>query len=467
MRVATTKATDVYTAIRLDSKFFLDEGQVAYLRVIKGKWPMVTVGDVFGKRNIWMPPRITRVIAASAEHGKPLLVPYDCFRYLPWSRDYLSKSQVKDYASTEVQRGWLLIVRSGRNLGPVAMVDKYLERFTVSDDMIRISLPGTDELLYFTALMSTKIGQALIRRDRNGSVIDHLGPKQVAALQYPVVNATLKTKCIDAFRAGLDLREQARLAIEKVMGEFLEHVGLTPQQLALKTGNEARRFSISRKVLADRFDSEPYAPLYRTYRDRIMAGGSATSVSDLADVVLLGRKKTLYVADETYGVKVLNGRQIAQCKTIAVQSVSSKAWDDMNDYLLTKDMVLVTCDGRAEENLADCVLVRDDREGMAANWHIVRLKAKQNVHPGLLYLACACGPIQQIFKSLARGSVIDGLTAQDISLLKLPFPRDAKANKLGDDAVNAWNLFAKASKAERAAIAELETEFMGDLATPN
>src|SRR5205823_2322858 len=127
-------------------KFFLDEGQLAHLRVSTGRWPMVTAGATFGPANIWMPGRIVRVVAASEEYGKPVLVPYDCFRYVPYSREYLSRSQVKEYPKTEVKRGWLLLVRSGRNLGPMAMVDSFLERFTVSDDMIRVSASATDDL---------------------------------------------------------------------------------------------------------------------------------------------------------------------------------------------------------------------------------------------------------------------------------------------------------------------------------
>jgi hypothetical protein len=352
-------------------------------------------------------------------------------------------------------------VRSGRNLGPVAMVDRFLERFTISDDMIRISLPATDELLYFYALMNTKTGQALIRRDRNGSVIDHLGPKQVAALQYPMVGKGLKQRCIDAFRRGLELREKARLGIDRLADEFMRHTELSVKQMGLKPGDRDRRFGITRSAITDRLDSEPFAPLYRAYGKRIGASRGATQISELADIVHLGRKTTLHVADERFGVKILSGRQVAQYKTIGLKIVSHKAWDDLDDYLIDENTVVLTCDGRAEENLADCALIRSDRAKWAATEHIIRLVPKKGIHPGLLYLACACHPVQQILKSMATGSVVDAIRPPHISPLTIPFPTDPKARELGDEAVEAWDLFAEASKVETTAGDALEAEFMG------
>src|ERR1700722_17985626 len=135
MKTGIANASDLLASTRLDSKFFLDAVQASYARLQGGKWPLVSVGDSFGRDNIRMPNRFTRIPARSPEHGKPLLVPYDCFRYLPKSDYFLSKSQVAIYPKIEVRRGWLLIVCSGRNLGPVTLVDGWLERFVISHDM--------------------------------------------------------------------------------------------------------------------------------------------------------------------------------------------------------------------------------------------------------------------------------------------------------------------------------------------
>lgn len=149
---------------------------------------MRTIGETFGRKQVWSGNIFARVYAASAEHGKPLLVPYDLFRYVPWSDKILSRSQVSQFTRLEIKRGWLFIVCSGRNLGPVTISDAFCERFTMSHDMVRIAVEPCEDLFYVSAFLSTAHGQATIRTDMNGSVIDHTNENQIAALQYPIVN---------------------------------------------------------------------------------------------------------------------------------------------------------------------------------------------------------------------------------------------------------------------------------------
>lgn len=456
MRVGTAKATDLLASVRLDSKYFLDEAQIVYQRLKSGKWKLVTVMETFGADKIWAPNRFERVPAASVEFGKPILVPYDCFRYMPHSDDFLSKKQVSVYNKLELQRGTLLIVCSGRNLGPVTLADSYLERFVLSHDMIRISPGLTDDLLYLTALLHTKVGQMLIRLDRNGSVIDHLSHGQVAAMRYPIPEKAMKDRCVKAFKTAFELREDARLELDRLSGEYLDYVGLSDDQVALNAAEKARRFAIRRSDIVDRFDSEPFAPIYAAYRGRIKSARNPTPITKLADIVHLGRKATSHVTDEQYGVKILSGRQVAQYKAIGLKMVSRKAWPDLSDYLVAKDTVVLTCDGRAEENLADCALVREDRAGWAATEHIIRLVPKSDVNPGLLYLASSSQPIQRILKSMACGSVVDGIRIPHVSSLVVPFPCDSTGKKLGDRAMAAWDNFTKSAKMEEAAAADLD-----------
>jgi type I restriction enzyme S subunit len=456
MRVGTAKATDLLASVRLDSKYFLDEAQAVSRRLKSGNWKLVTVRETFGADKIWAPNRFERVPAASVEHGKPILVPYDCFRYMPHSDDFLSKKQVGVYDKLELQRGTLLIVCSGRNLGPATLVDSYLERFVLSHDMIRISPGLSDDLFYLTALLHTKIGQMLIRLDRNGSVVDHLSHGQVAAMHFPVAEKPIKVKCAKAFKRAFELREGARLELDNLAGEYLNHVGLSAAKMNLTEAEKSRRFVTRRSEIVNRFDSEPFAPLYSAYRSRIRGAVDPTAITDLATIVHLGRKATSHVADEQYGVKILSGRQVAQYKAIGLKIVSHKAWKDLSDYLVATDTVVMTCDGRAEENLADCALVREDRAGWAATEHIIRLVPKKGVNPGLLYLACSSKPIQQLLKSMACGSVVDGIRIPQVSSVEVPYPRDVIGRTLGDRATVAWDQFAEAARLEDMAAAELE-----------
>ena len=459
MKTGIANASDLLASTRLDSKFFLDAVQASYARLQGGKWPLVSVGDSFGRDNIRMPNRFTRIPARSPEHGKPLLVPYDCFRYLPKSDYFLSKSQVAIYPKIEVRRGWLLIVCSGRNLGPVTLVDGWLERFVISHDMIRIAVPLSDELFYLAAMLHTRLGRAMIRLDRNRSVIDHLDNHPVAALRYPVVRPDLMAACVKAFRRGFELREKARLDLDSTQRAYPKCVGLDEAGLKLSDADRRRRFSINRSDITGRIDSEAFSPLYGAYCKQIALSPGAATIETLAAVFEPGgRPKSLYVNDEKHGVKAMSGRQIAQYVPIGLKIMSRKAWDRPAAFILKKDIVLLASDGRAEENLADCVLIREDREGWAASEHVHRLEPRKGTHPGLLWLGCSCKPVQEIFKSLATGSVVDALSVPDVAGVMIPHPETVEGRELGDVAVSAWDFFAEATRIEANAVVSLESE---------
>jgi hypothetical protein len=459
MRTATVGFGVIGSALRFDTKYFLDSGNSAAERVYSGKWPLLSAAEIFGQDAIWMPGRFSRVWASDSSFGKPLLVPYDCFRYAPWSRSFLSCGQVPEYEQSLVKRGMLLIVRSGRNCGPVTMVDRFLETFAVSDDMLRISGELNDDRFYFYAFLATPTGQALVRRDRNGSVIDHLGPDQIAALRVPLVEDRLRKQCASKFREAFELREAARLLLGSTLEKFNRHFNLDASEASFKPAERARRFTVTCDQFSGRFDAEPLAPRYAAWRNRIRSSGGPP-LRDIAEVFKpFGRNRTVYVEDERYGVRMMNGRQIAHYRPIALKMMSRTSLKDIDDYVLTEGTTLLTSDGRAEENLADCAFVDHDRSGWAASVHVHRVTPRPGVHPGLVYLACACSPVQVQLKALATGSVVDALSTGDVSSVIVPYADTAATRRLGDDARRAWGLFASATAAENEAIASLEAEF--------
>ena len=158
---------------------------------------------------------------------------------------------------------------------------------------------------------------------------------------------------------------------------------------------------------------------------------------------------------------MMNGRQISQYRPIALRLMSLSAFKDPDAFRLAAGTTLLTADGRAEENLADCALVAKDREGWAASGHVHRVSPRTGIHPGLVYLACSCRPVQTQLKALATGSVVDALSDGDVASVIVPYDDSAAARKLGDAAQRSWQIFAEASAAESEAIAALEAEFAG------
>lgn len=463
MRLSSITAHDVVGSLRFDVKYHLSRQNPLLRQLNSNRWPTTTVGETFGRASVWMPSRFARVWAASEEFGKPLLVPYDVFRYMPWSQSYLSRSQVTEYNQAEVTRGTILIVRSGRNCGPVTMVDAFIEQFAMSDDMLRLTgLPLSDDAFYFYAFLASPTGQEAVRRDRNGSVIDHLGPEQLAALSYPLVADPLRSHVVKLFRQGFEKREKARLLLAHTQRAYLRHFSLDATEPSIDARVAPRRFTVHRRQLTDRLDAEPRAPRYAALRDRIREVGGC-ALSDIAEVFKpASRYKTSYVDDPQYGVALLNGRQISQYRAIALRWMNLSAFKNPDQFRLTAGTTLLTADGRAEENLADCALVTADRAGWAASGHVHRVTPCDGINAGLVYLACSCAPVQAQLKALATGSVVDALSDTDVAAVSVPYADSASAIKLGTDAQQAWQLFADAAAFEADAIAALEAEFRSE-----
>ena len=458
MRLSSITANDVAGSLRFDAKFHLSRQNPLLQQLRSGRWATRSIGETFGKESVWSGNIFARVYATDPECGKPLLVPYDLFRYVPWSDKILSRSQVAQFKRLEIKRGCLFIVCSGRNLGPVTIADAFCEQFTMSHDMVRISADSSEDLFYVAAFLSTAHGQAAIRTDMNGSVIDHTDEDMVAALRYPVVNEDLRRDVAKWFRLGFERREKARLLLAQTQRDYLQHFALADVEAAFDTDVLSRRFAVPRSQLSNRIDAEPFAPRYSAWRDRIRQAGGV-SLSEIAEVFKpASRYKTNYVDDRQYGIPMMNGRQISQYRAIALRWMNLSAFKDPGQFRLKAGTTLVTADGRAEENLADCALVTDDRAGWGASGHVHRVTPRAGVSSGLVYLACSCAPVQLQLKALATGSVVDALSEEDVASVVVPYSDSRRALELGTAAETAWQHFAEASAEEDRAIAALEAE---------
>jgi hypothetical protein len=131
-----------------------------------------------------VPGRMALVVSPKKNAGVPYLRAHDAFDTLPESDRYVVASRTHNYDSYLLKEGMILTPSSGRNLGPLAYVGRFLSRFAMTDIM-RI-LPKTREDGFFLlAYLMTPTGQALIRRGRTGTTVDHLAPGEV--LDIPVL----------------------------------------------------------------------------------------------------------------------------------------------------------------------------------------------------------------------------------------------------------------------------------------
>ena len=85
MRISTLNRTEISNRCRLDSSYYLSEGNIAVRLVgtaIKNSPRYINLGDT-DIASVWQPNRNILVYAGNGEESVPYLQPYDILEYLP------------------------------------------------------------------------------------------------------------------------------------------------------------------------------------------------------------------------------------------------------------------------------------------------------------------------------------------------------------------------------------------------
>ncbi len=393
-----------------------------------------------------MPNRLTQAIAMPGEPSRPYLKPHDIFRYLTNPAEHLSIKRTREIEAYEVKRGLILQTRSGRNLGPSVLVDEYLANFVLSDDLIRIWVSDYRMRFYVAAYLLSSTGRALLRRDKSGSVIDHLSVPHIAAQEIPLLDDDLIDEVSEKVAEAFLLTEEARL-------ELTEQLRAYEAQLPnpARTSAASKGWVVPFDKLSSRLDAACYDPWVAQVRNELLAAGGAP-LDDFAEVRKPpGRYKTNYVGSR-HGIPFLSGTQILQLQVVNQRYMSRKSFKDPDYYKLEPGWSVYQADGRAQESLGFPAMVLEDRAGWAASGHVGRLIPKSDTNAGWLWLSACTWQAQVQIKALASGSVVDSTYPSDMRNVVLP-----PAGGVDGEAVEtAWAKFSLARNQTRKAVQTID-----------
>ena len=115
-------------------------------------------------------------------------------------------------------------------------------------------------------------------------------------------------------------------------------------------------------------------------------------------------------------------------------------------------MLAFGAEGRAEDRISQPALITGDRADWLANNHVMRVRPRDGVNRGWLYLCFASWQVQAQVKATACGSVVDAVSPGDLDEVILPPTDDAR----GDSAYECWKDFSEAGRIETDTIRQLE-----------
>lgn len=442
MRTMVISAKALSKVGRLDCWYFLSPASAtvtAFEAAREQGLPTRRLGGPSGiAERVHHPQRYTRALAARGEPGLPYLRPYDVFNYYAEAADFVSEARTENLRNYHLRTGQLLQTRSGRNLGPAVYVDKYLAQFVMSDDMIRLEI-ANEELRYYTlAFLNSQTGRRMLRRDKTGSVIDHLSEDQVANQEVLLFDAATVRQVAQLVERAVKLRERARLTLTSMLAGYEGQLPTLARAKPLRDG-----WTVRSRVFEGRLDAAFYDPLVTSVRRELTQLGGKR-VAEVADVRKPGgRYKTCYVTRD-HGRPLLSGAQLLQTTPINLQFMSPRVFKDIAAYELRSGWIAYPADGRAEGELGTPALITTDRAGWLASGHIGRIIPKPGVDAGWLFLALKTRHAQIQLKARASGSVVDSTFSEDMEDVILPPPLDVD----GTTILQLWDDFRRAQALE-------------------
>ena len=142
------------------------------------------LGDVVSR--VILPGRIPKRIYVAPEDGLPFLQGSHVVHFQPADLKYLSPASHRNIDVIVIRKGWLLVTRSG-TVGRVAICPPEWDGWAASEHIIRI-VPDETKCLsgYLCSFLTSSLGQAQLRANIHGAVVDELTDEQVRNVLVPI-----------------------------------------------------------------------------------------------------------------------------------------------------------------------------------------------------------------------------------------------------------------------------------------
>ena len=321
-----------------------------------------------------------------------------------------------------VKRDTVLLSRSG-TIGNMSFVNATLEKFLISEHAMRLecdSYPG-----YVYAYLKTKTGQALIRSNIYGSVIQQIEPEHLVSIPIPNAPDGIKSKIDELVLQSYSLRDESNALIEKATRLMVEELCLpTIEHFDVGYFNKdasVDTFNVKLSDIGGRLDASYHIPIVDAITNHLKKNcGELTTIADSRiskAIILPGRFKRIYV-EEGIGRVFIGGKQLWELDPCNKKYLSlSQHGDRIEKQLeLHENMTLITCSG----TIGKVALVGKHWENWAANQHIIRIVPADTSIAGYLNVFLASDYGYHLITRYTYGAVIDEIDDTHVSRIPIP-----------------------------------------------
>lgn len=451
MRTGAVKLHDVLQVnYRADASYHLSEGRTVKRYIAHSPYPLTTIGEV--SKRIFYGNRARRVYVSDKEHGIPFLSSSDIMQADLDHVKLASKKYTPDVEGMVLQKGWILISRSG-TVGNCAFASRLHAQKLASEHVIGlvpdyILRPG---LIY--AYLASKYGHSLLTQGVFGAVIQHIEPAFIASLPIPMFPQSFQTEVDNLIQESARLREEANDKLEEAKSKLIEFCNL-PFSKNYGIKNNSIKISNIRKTLNTRFDP----PIY-------INDGVDWMNSLKKETILLGDIdvktwypgifKRIYVKKGLPYIKgsfVFNINPFKSCDHLSITRTP------MLDELWLKDgLLLITCAGTV--GLVKIITKEYEDKGAIGSPDIIRLTSNDKLFTTeYLFTYLQLPAVYDYMQSLKYGSVIERFDIANVDTIPIVKPTISLSREI-TELINAYkNCKYHAFNAEEKAMKMVEDE---------
>ena len=299
---------------RLEASVYDVEAKQAYMRVKNGRFPSVDlIGEHSPVQKAHYGGRLKRnYIDKNCDNAVGFIGSSEMLDISPQPIKFMiDDERVSDL---HVKKGTVLISRSG-TIGNMSFVNETLEKFLISEHAMRLecnSYPG-----YVYAYLKTKPGQALIRSNIYGSVIQQIEPEHLATIPIPDAPKEMKSKVDNLIVQSYTLRDESNALIDEATQLLIDELRLPAIEDFnvgyFKKDAPVETFNVKLSDMEYRLDASYHVPIVEAITKHLTK--HAEKVTTVADkrisksIILPGRFKRVYV-EEGQGRVFIGGKQL-------------------------------------------------------------------------------------------------------------------------------------------------------------
>ena len=446
---------------RLEASVYDVESMHAYQMINHGKYPVVNlIGESSPVKRAYYGGRLKRnYISPTDPSAIGFIGSSEMLDCDPKPVKFMEDSErINDL---RVEPGTVLISRSG-TIGNLTLVNDTLSKLLVSEHAIRMECrehPG-----YVYAYLRTKTGQALVRSNIFGAVIQEIEPEHLASIPIPNAPNALKDRINNLIMSSYKLRDESNEIVHhatELMIQELHFPSINNFDVGLyDKGASVDTFSVKLSKIAGRVDASYHVPIVdaiTTHMEKYAK--EVTSIGDSRiskEVILPGRFKRIYV-EEGYGRVFIGGKQLYELDPSNKKYLSLVHHGDRiaKQLELHEGMTLITCSG----TIGKVALVGKHWEKWTANQHIIRIVPASDDIAGYINIFLASDYGYPLITRYTYGSVVDEIDDNHVRNVPIPLLKNqAIQHEINSLALNASQKRYEAYKLEQEAIQIMDKE---------